>query len=885
MKNEIKPPKLADFLLSLFLSRSDYDQLSGDFEEIYHNIAETESKGRADIWYWKQLIKCLPNFIIFSIFWGGNMLKNYFKIALRNITKHKGYAFINIAGLAIGLASCIIIMLFVLDEFSYDRYHENNDRIYRIERKGNYKGQDFHSPVTAHPFGPSMKAEIPGVEEAIRIDRMSIATFDEKNNTNKEIFYFADENLFSMFSFELKEGEKNNVLSEPNSVVLSEKFAARYFNSSNVVGERLRIEWRDEVFDLKVTGIMEKIPENSHFTTDAFVSYSTLETLFGKESFNNWISSGMYTYIMIQEGITKEEIQPKVDRWHEHHLAPKYRAILGDDLDFHKLIQLYLRPLDEIHLYSNLEHEISPQGDVKTVSIFFGISILILLIACINFMNLSTARSAGRAKEVGLRKVVGATRKYLMNQFLAESIFLTIVGLFFAILTVEAVLPYFNSFTMKNLSFNYLENPLLLFVLLGITLFTGLASGLYPAAFLSSFNPVKVLQGTQKSGTGGFSSKLRSALVIFQFVITITLMIGTITLMQQMAYMKNKNLGFEKEQVVVVNVSDSKLSSKLSVLIPELINHPNIKNASLSYNIPGSMGYSSNAFKLKEADNGDFEEALNYTVDKNYVETLNIQLAAGRNFLNERPEGEADAILINEVLAKKWGFANSIDAIDHPIQIVADSEKRIFKIAGVIKDFNFKSLKQDIESLVLFNSNLYGSYLSVKINSQNITETLEFIKNKISSFSSNNEINYFFLDENFDKHYRNEERMQELFSFFSILAIIIACLGLFGLAAYITEKRTKEIGIRKVLGADVRQIIRMLSKQFIKWVAIANIIAWPIGYWVMNGWLQDYAYRIELGIIPFISSGVLAVVIALVTVTYQTYKAAIANPINSISCE
>lgn len=878
-------PAAARFLMKLFLSKADYDQLTGDFEEFYNHILETKNKGSADIWYWLQLVKCLPNFIIFSIYWGGAMFKNYFKIALRNIIKHKGYAFINITGLAIGLASCLLIMLFVMDELSYDNFHEKGDRIYRLERKGEWKGQAFHAPTTAHGYGPSIISSIPEIESYVRIDGLFLTLLDKNNNTNQEGIYFADHNMFTDFSYKLKFGDPEKALVQPNSLVMTPEMAKKYFGEENAVGKSLRMEWGKDLITLNVTGIMEKMPGNTHLNSQLLISYSSLNKLFGEKVLNELRSNGMYTYLVLKEGSTIEEVAPKLTAWFNDKIGNTFKEMLGKDFDITKVMELQARPLKDIHLYANLMWELEPQGDIKIVIIFLGIAILLLVIACINFMNLSTARSAGRAKEVGLRKVVGATRKYLMNQFLAESVFFTLIAVIVGLLLVQAALPWFNSFTMKNLELNVFENPMLIGLLIGITLITGIGAGLYPAMFLSSFQPAKVLQGTSKSGTGGKSSGFRNILVISQFAITISLMIGTLTLIQQMNYVKNRDLGFEKEQLLVVNITDNLLAEKLKVLLPELNKHPNVVSSSVSRRIPGSKNVSDSAVKLKEAPKDNFEIANFNSIDEHYLPTMGIELIAGRNFSEERKSELKEGFIINENLSKKLGFKAPEDAIDRYVQTLGRNGYQNFKIIGVVKDFHFKPLQQKIEPLVMRNATKYSRHISIRIKNSEIPITIDFVRSTIEKFSSSNDFEYFFLDEHFDAQYRKEERTQELFSYFSILAIFIACLGLFGLAAYITEKRTKEIGIRKVMGANVKQIIGMLSKEFLKWVLLANIAAWPLGYYFMDNWLNNFAYRIDIGFIPFIFSAILALFIALSTVTYQTYKAAIANPIESIHCE
>ncbi|MFA8343669.1 MAG: FtsX-like permease family protein [Rhodothermaceae bacterium] len=875
-------PKLANFLMKFFLSNADYDQLTGDFEEYYNYILKKEGKGKADRWFWIQLIKCVPNFIIFSFYWSGAMFKNYFKIAYRNIIRHKGYAFINITGLAIGLASFMLITLFVIQELSYDNFHEKGDRLYRLERKGEWKGRHFHVPVTGHGYGKSISYSIPEIESFVRIDKSEITFQDENNNSYEETAYFTDHNIFNDFSYNLIEGDPDEVLVKPNSIVITPEMAKKYFSTENAIGKRIRMEWGSRFVSLDVTGIMERLPDNTHLNSQFFISYKTLVPLYGEEELNELGNNSIYTYVVLKEGIDEKEIRGAVSDWFSDKVGGRLQEAMGNNFDISKIMELKLHSVKDIHLYGGLSWEIEPQSDMKIVTIFLGVSILILLIACINFMNLSTARSAGRAKEVGLRKVVGATKKYLMNQFLAESVFLSILAVLIGIVIVQILLPWFNNFTMKNLELNLIDNPFLLIVLIAVTLITGIGSGLYPAIFLSSFQPAKVLQGTGKSGTGGKSSKLRNLLVISQFAITIALMAGTIILIQQMDYVKNRDLGFEKERKLVVNVDDNELMQRLDVLLPELNKHSNILLSSVSYRVPGDKNWSDTAFKLLEASRDDFELSIYSSIDEHYINTMGIKLLAGRVFSREHPAELEEGLIVNELFTKKMGYKTPQEAVDKHIEILHNSSSR--KIIGVVKDFNFKPLQQKLEPIA-FRYNRSGRYVTIRIKNASIPETINYVKGTVEKFSAKTDFSYFFLDEQFDAQYKKEERIQKLFGYFSLFAIFIACLGLFGLAAYITERRTKEIGIRKVMGAGVNQIITMLSREFLKWVVIANIIAWPVAYYFMDDWLNNFAYRIDLGVLPFILSGIMAVLIALVTVTYQTYKAAVANPIESITCE
>ncbi|OGU60104.1 MAG: hypothetical protein A2V66_10470 [Ignavibacteria bacterium RBG_13_36_8] len=814
------------------------------------------------------------------------MFKNYLKTALRNIKKHKGYAFINITGLAVGLGICLLILLFVFDEFSYDKYHDNADRIYRVERQGTYQGKEYHTPVTPHPMGPALVRDYPEIKAAVRFDYNDIPIKDWNNQSNEERIYFTDSNVFEVFSFKLLKGDPATTLVEPNSIILTEEMAQKYLNTKDALGKILTVKWGEKDISFNVTGIMEIIPMNSHLRTDFFASYSTLDNLYGPERLGTWLSNSIYTYILLDKNADIAELNKKLTSFIEKYLGQTYRQVLGPNINLNEIIQLHLRPLTEIYLYSNLEFEPGATGDIKTVLIFLAISILILLIACINFMNLSTARSASRAKEVGLRKVVGATRNYLIKQFLAESILLTAASLIIAIFFVLLLLPAFNSFTVKEMSFNFFKSPLLLVGLLGIAVVVGIGAGIYPAFYLSAFEPAQVLQKTQQSGSKGGSTLLRKGLVIFQFSITIILLVGTFIIMSQMNYLHNKKLGFNKEHVIVASVNDANTLSKIETLKNNLKQNPDIISVGASGRVPGNKSWSDTVFRREGWTENEILIVRHFAVDEDFVPTLGMELVAGRNFSREYSTDRESSIILNDIAVKQFGWATPEEAIGKKVFLMTSATDNItMTVIGVLKDFHYKSLHQAIEPLGIYQNPEYINYLSIRIKGKNIDKTTSFIEKKFREISPSSDFEYSFLDENFNKLYQSDERMQQLFGYFSGFAIFIACLGLFGLAAYVTERRTKEIGIRKVMGASVKQIIFLLSKEFVKWVTIANIIAWPVAWLLMSDWLQGFAYRIELNIWPFIIAGITAIIIAISTVMYQSVKAAISNPVDSLKYE
>lgn len=886
-RKNIKIPAFAGWILGRVLPVEDRLNLSGDFTELYGHVVYSEGPCYARFWLWTQIFKSLPGFLSGAIYWRLTMLKNYLKIFFRNMFRYKGYSFINLAGLAIGIACCILIMLYVQDEISYDRFNEKHDRIFRVERKGTFKGQDYHVPVTAHPAGPALENDFAQILHAVRFYQNQVVIKNWQNHRFEEMIFFTDHTLFETFTFPLLKGTAATALKEPNSVVLTEKMSEKYFGRKDTVGQTLTIYWGNRSLDLIVTGIMKKIPHNSHFKSDFFVSYATLSALIG-DQLQNWFNNNVYTYLLLQENSDAKELQAQFPAFIEKHFGKMARKFFGKDLDISTILQMQLRPITDIHLYAKLGWEIEPQGNINTVYVFSAIAFFILLIACINFMNLSTARSAGRAKEVGLRKTVGANRGLLIKQFIGESICLTILAGFLALLLVELLLPAYNHFTGKELANTIFSQPLSLLVFLGLLLLVGFISGSYPAFFLSSFQPVKVLKGSTASKADRRSLILRKALVVFQFAISIFLIIGTLVVMNQMNYVKNRNLGFQKEQVLVLRTRDQALANRNDAFKTELLKNPNILQVAASTNIPGARDFSDQGIIREGKSNDDFVVTYNFDIDEDFIPLLGIELAAGRNFSRNFATDREDGFIINETAVKAFGWDSPDEAVGKRLMRPTGIDTGQYHkgtIVGVVKDFNFKSLHQTIEPLLFFMNPNSLNYINIKLKTADISNTMGHIKEKWAEFSPSYTFEYFFFDQHFDRLYRSEEQMHTLFKLFTLLAIFISCLGLFGLASFTTEQRTKEVGIRKVLGASVINVIVHLSKEFIFWVALANLVAWPAAYYFMNKWLQNFAYRTGLGIDVFFLSGLLGLTIALLTVGYQSVKAALANPIKALKYE
>jgi len=804
------------------------------------------------------------------------MFKNYLKIALRNILKYKGYSLINILGLAVGMASCILILLYVQDELSYDKYHEKADQIFRVTREWfNSDGSSsLHLGHVAPPIAPLLKNDFPDIIHAVRLNDNGNTLLRYQDKVVQETrFFFADPNVFEVFTLPLLKGDPKTALSDPNSVVLTPAMAKKYFGNDESFGKILNI---DNQADLQVTGIMSEIPTNSHFHFDFLGSIKLLEQAYGEQEFKNWGSNNYATYLLFPKAYAVENFLKKIPAFIGKHHPNGEKAITQTTL--------HLQRLTDIHLRSHLDSEIEPNGSILYVYIFSAIAFFLLLIACINFMNLATARSANRAKEVGLRKVVGAERWQLIKQFLGETTVLAFIALFLAIVFVEMALPKFNAFAGKELALISQSAVFLFLSLISIALFVGVVAGSYPAFFLSHFKPVTVLKGGK---LGSSKSIFRNALVIFQFAISIILIIGMGIVHNQLEYCRTKDLGINKEHVVVLPAGQE-IVERYADIRNQLLQHPNITNVGASKRVPSARLLDSSDGRMID---GEKAEPLNFRianvrVDHNFIDTYGIKMAAGRNFSVEFPTDSTQAFILNEAAVKKIGWPSAEAAVGKPFEY----GNRKGRIIGVVKDFNYESLHQPITPIILFINPPSFNSVSVKIRPnrpEDISTTLAFLQQKWQEYRPQNPFSYSFVDERYEQLYQNEHRLGQIFGAFSLLAVFIACLGLFGLASYTAEQRTKEIGIRKVLGASVGHVVFLLSRDFTRLVIIATLAAWPIAYFAMNKWLQEFAYRINLNqqTATFLLAALLALAIALATISYQAIKAALNNPIKALRYE
>ena len=808
------------------------------------------------------------------------MSSNYLKIAWRNLVKNKTFSVINIAGLAIGLGCFILIALYILDEISYDRFHEKSDRIYRVDSDIRFGGTDLKLAVCSDPMGPTLKKDYPQVEEYVRIYASSGSKLLKKGTEFivEENVAHADSTIFRVFTLPAIQGNTATALNEPNTVVITESAAKKYFGTNNPLGRTIETD-NGELY--KVTAVIKDIPHNSHFDLDFIFSMDNVDYGFG-----TYLSHNFQTYILLREGTDYKAFEKNFDQVIEKYVLPQAKQFMQINSmdDFKKAgnnLQYYLMPLTKIHLYSDRFPELGVNGSIQYVYIFGAVAIFILLIACINFMNLSTARSANRAKEVGIRKVLGTEKQSLIRQFLTESTMMALISLVIAIVIAWTVLPFFNNISNKSLTIQSLLSGRVLPMLILLPLIVGLLAGSYPAFFLSSFQPIQVLKG--RINAGFRKSNLRSSLVVVQFFVSIFLIIGTIIVYRQLDYIQTKKLGFNKDQVLIINGTGA-LTNNAEAFRNEVLNMKGVVSGTLSGFLPvSSSSRNDNTFSTEAVmDSKNGFTMQNWSVDHNYIPTLGMEIIRGRNF-SPSFGTDSSAAIVNESAAQVMGHA---DPIGKKIYEATGPGQppTVYTVIGIVKNFHFESLRQNISPLSLrLRRNPFAA--SFKVNTQDIKDLVNQVESKWKSMAPGMPFSYRFLDEAFDNMYRTEQRVGRVALAFSILTILIACLGLFGLATYMAEQRTKEIGVRKVLGASVSNIVQMLSVDFLKLVLISALFAIPIGWWVMNTWLQDFAYRINVGWWVFIVAIAVAAIIALATVSYQAIKAAVSNPVKSLRTE
>jgi len=859
-------PRLAHWLLSLM---SEYDESFsslGDFEEYFNSKAQHEGRGKAIGWYWSQVLRSFPSYFLLIIKWRFVMFGNYLKIAVRNIIKHKGASFLNVMGLSIGIAACILIFLYVQFELSYDRYHTNGELIYRIGQEIAYL--DARTAATSAPLAETMVTEFPEIQSAARMRNIdeSIVRLDNKGFLEKKIFW-ADPQIFDLFTFDFLRGDPKEALIDPFSIVISERTALKYFGQEDPIGKVLTCNIRARDLEMVITGVYKNMPLNSHFLADLIVPFETQEKIF--KGILTWGNNAYNTYVLLHQDTDPKALEAKF-------ASTDFSKYSGG----YSLHDYFLQPMLDIHLRSRLSLGMEAQGDIKTVMLFSFIALLILIIACINAMNLATARAAFRVKEVGLRKVVGAQRSQIIRQFLGESLVFAILALVAALGIVFIVLPVFAAFVERQIQFNPFSNFPLLGMLISLVILTGILSGGYPAFALSSFRPVSLFRKVGSLRTKGLS--LRNILVVFQFAVSIIMIICTLVAHNQLHLLRNRDLGYNRDHIVVLPILDARLDANIETLRTELKRNPSILHASSSSSLLNNIRTRLDADWPGRTED---EKLSFYTVDTDheFINLYGMKIVLGRNFSSDFASDQTGAFLINETGWKALGWENPIG---REIKLIGN---RRGSIVGVARDFHIQSMSQPIGLLAVYlkpsTQSWHRRYLTIKIRPENIQDTLNDIQKTMNRFAPGYPFEYSFFDDVFDQTFRADQKMGSLFRTFALIAILIACLGLFGLASFSTEQRTKEIGIRKILGASVPGIVVLLGREFLKWVLVANVIAWPIGYFAMNKWLENFAYRTRLSADIFLLSSLIALVIAAFTVGFQTLRSASANPVDSLRYE
>lgn len=798
------------------------------------------------------------------------MLKNYLKVALRNLSRTKVFSLINITGLAIGMAGTLMILMYVTNELSYENFHKNRKQIYRVSVEFGEKDNTMRFAAAMPALAPALVEEVPEVINAVRFERdeHTLLEYEEKK-FHEQNFFFADPSVFEVFSFSIIKGSEQTALNAPFSVVITERAAQKYFGDEEPVGKSIVY---NQKYPLNITGVMRNIPANTHLKCDFLVSYSSLEIL-GKTTEKPWMVFGdTYTYLLLRKGTSLSNLEHQI-----HDLLQK-----NTSERFAETIQFDLLKLSDIHLKSEAIVDLAPRGNLTYVYVFSSVALLVLLIACFNFMNLSTARSLKRIKEVGMRKVLGAKRSQLIIQFLGESMVITLFGVVLAFVLFEIFYPLLNDFLENSLSLSQ-QNFLQVFLLIpAVVLVVGLLAGSYPAIYLSKYLPVQAM--TDRFAAVSSRSMFRKILVIAQFAMAVILIIGTTVIYKQLDFMRNSDLGFKKQSVVLINFrpKNPQFKGKYSVLLNLFKQHPKVINAAGAYTVPGRFSKETKAIQRK-AETGVQQFAIQaISVDFDYLDSMGMELVQGRNFSREILTDEENGMLLNEEAVRQLNLA---EPLGEKFDVPGRGGLKEMTVIGVVKDFHVYTLKEKIEPLMLYIQPDYFYTVAVRIHPEGTQGTLGFLENTWKQIFPDSSFNYTFLEDAYHSLYTSEEKVSQLLSLFSGLAVFVACLGLLGLASYMAEQRHKEIGIRKVLGADISSIVGLLSKDFTKSVLIANVFAWPVAYYAMNRWLQNYAYRINLGVWMFVGAGLLVLAIALLTVSFQSVKAALADPVESLRYE
>ena len=859
--NKTSPPRILECLLNYILPRFVGETALGDFGEEYGRVAATRGNGLANLWYFFQILKSIPAFICHSIHWGIVMFQNYMKITLRTIRRHKGFSFINIVGLAVGMACVILIMIWIQFELSFDKHHEKAERIFRVASESHAYPPPKKMVVTPPPMGPAFVQEFPEIEASARLSRGGRKKlFSFGNKHFYESFYAVDPSFFEIFTYDFVEGNAGTALNDPYSIVLSYDQARKFFGSQNPIGQIIQF---DEKTNFTVTGIIKNIPSNSHLTRDIFIPFETWGKLF-EEPLHHWGYWSFYSYVLLRPDVNATEIEAKFPTFAEKHGIPKQK--------------LFLQPLFSIHLHSHFQGEISPNTHVSTLLLFGSIAILILIIACINYMNLTTARSSARLKEVGTRKVIGAHRGQIVRQFIGESLIMALFSLIIALFLVQMVLPLFNSLAERQLALNGAGILQVLPGVLMLVLFVGILAGSYPALLLSSFKPITVFKGGEKKDSQ--KRRLRNVLVVTQFSVSLILITSAFLVKDQLDFIRDKEMGFDRDQIVVVPLHENKIRQNPEPILEELKRNPQILYAASSMHLPNEVGASTTIKWPGKPDDSQIWVKVS-EVSYDFAELYGIKILEGRSFSKEFPSDKNGAFLVNESAVKIMGDDFRLGmGLSHWGRPEPSGQ-----IVGVMKDFHINSIHEEIKPFYIYLNPNRGQHLSIKIQGGSIPEAIGIIRETMDKFSPYYPFEYSFFDDVFNMAYIEEQKLGKMFGVFASIAVFIACMGVFGLSAFLAEQKKKEIGIRKVLGASVSKIVYMLTQDLLWLVLFANIIGWPIAYYAMSRWLQNFAYRTHIHLGIFLFSSILILLVSFGTLSYQAIKAARANPADSLRYE
>jgi putative ABC transport system permease protein len=877
------PPKLILRFFRWFCHPDLKKYIEGDLIELYDERLVSYGKKKADIRFIIDVLLLFRPGIIKPGEASRNldhygMYKSYFKIGWRNIVKNKGLSAINMAGLTIGVASCLIIMLFVADELSFDRYNKKADQIVRVVLKGNVNGETIKEAVTPAPVAATLANEFPEVLEATRLRRLGSPKISYKNTTYRNSrMAFVDPNFFDVFTLPLLQGDPKTVLNEPNTIVITKEQSIKYFGDEDPINRILELKDRGERY--RVTGIIDKVPANSHFHFDVFASMAGL----ADAKVDNWMASNYFNYLVLSKGTDFKEFESKLPGIITKYMGPQIDQI---GMTYEKFrengnnIGFFIQPLTDIHLYSDFasQTELEPGGDIKSVYIFGAVALFMIIIACINFMNLSTAAATKRRKEIGVKKVLGSLRKQLIHQFLAESFICTAVAMLLGTLLVILALPIFNQLSGKALEISFLLKPVVLIALSLLGILISLLAGGYPAFFLSSFKPIAALSGRIRNG--GQRKGIRSVLVVFQFVLSAGLILATIIVNQQMSYIQNKKIGYDRNHLLVLRESYL-LGNNEAAFRDQLLTDPRVESVTMSGFVPAGPSDNNMTGVYPGQQQEAIRRTLIYNIDEQYIPTMGMKLVAGRNF-SQGIASDSSNVIINETAAKTFGLGD--DPLGKTLTANTNNHggKRSLTVIGVVKDFHFRSLHETTAPLIMLN-NPYGG-LILRTNTKDMAGLLSSVSEKWKALTDE-PFSYALLNELYNETYLTEQRMGTILRIFALLTIFVACLGLFGLVTFTANQRTKEIGIRKVLGASVVQIMSMLSKDLIVLVGISFIIAFPLGFYFMDKWLQDFAYKIDIRWWVFALSGLTTAFIAFFTMSFKTIKSALANPAEALRSE